>query len=89
MASLLIRGEAWAQNPTERADVTDKATCGMQDVVEGGMFRKARQRKRRDLCGVCEPGRSQSPHSTAAVQAARGTGNINRAEERPGRKVDA
>ena len=25
------------------------------------------QRKRRDLSGVCEPGRSQSPHSTAVV----------------------
>ncbi len=25
------------------------------------------QRKRRDLSGVCEPGRSQSPHSTDAV----------------------
>lgn len=29
------------------------------------------QRKRRDLSGVCEPGRSQSPHCTAAVPSKR------------------
>ena len=45
--------------------------------------------KRRGLSGVCEPGRSQSPHSTDAAEAVRGTGNTNRAEGRRGRKVDA
>ena len=44
--------------------------------------RKATQRKRRDLPGECEPGRRQSPHSTDAVQAARGPGSKNRAEGR-------
>ena len=39
--------------------------------------------------GECDPGRSQSPHSTAAVQTARSTGIINRAEGRWGRKVEA
>ena len=48
----------------------------------------AMQRKRRDLTGVCEPARSQSPHRTDVARAARGTGSINRAEGRRGRKVE-
>ena len=52
--------------------------------------RTAMQRKRRDLSVVCEAGRRQSPHRTdaAGMWVARGTGSINRAEGRWGRKVE-
>ena len=33
------------------------------------MFVKAKRSKRRDLSGVCEPGKSQSLHSTGVVKA--------------------
>ena len=45
----------------------------------------AEQRKRRDLTGVCEPARSQSPHSTDAVPSkriARGTASKTGSRER-------
>src|SRR5205807_2930411 len=41
----------------------------------GRDVRKAERSKRRDLSGVCEPIRSQSPRSTDAAQAAGGMGS--------------
>ena len=73
--------------PTWCADVTDKATP-RHTMWLGVGCSDGKAIKRRDLPGVCDPGRSQSPHTTAAAQAARGTGSINRAEGRRGRKVE-
>src|SRR5271166_6786498 len=85
-ASLLIHGEAWDMKPAGRVEATAKTTLGPITWL-GRDVRTARQRKRRDLRGVCEPGRSQSPHTTAAVcvrkgRIARGRGNINPCEGR-------
>src|SRR5215470_7873392 len=59
------------KDPTGRAEVTGKATFGRTTWLGAGCP-KAERRKQRDLPGVCERGRSQSPHSTAAAQAVRG-----------------
>ena len=59
-ASLLIHGEAWVVRPTGRVEATAKTTLGPTTWL-GRDVRTARQRKRRDLRGVCEPGRSREP----------------------------
>jgi len=72
------RGEpahAWrslgSKDPTGRAEVTGKATFGRTTWLGAGCP-EGRADKRRDLPGLRERGRSQSPHSTAVAQAARG-----------------
>src|SRR5439155_12595272 len=48
----------------------------------GRDVRKAERSKRRDLSGVRAPGRSQSPHSTAAAMSREKHGKQSRAEGR-------
>ena len=70
---LAVAREAWAPGGSDRSRV-----CGDESddrTALGGWgwdVGKARRSKQRGLCGSGEPGRSQSPHGTAAAYVARG-----------------
>jgi hypothetical protein len=91
-ASLLMFGEAWVARPVERVETTAKATLGPSTWLGAGCS-EGKAGKRRDLFGVCEPGRSQSLHSTAAAAPERAggerTGEHKPARGKEGRKGDA
>ena len=70
-----------ATSPIGRAEVTEKATSGRTTWLGVGCP-EGKRSKRRDLLGVRAPGRSQSPHSTAAALSREKRGKQNRAEGR-------
>jgi hypothetical protein len=63
--------------PVERVETTEKTTLGPITWLGVGCS-DGKAGKRRDLSGVCEPGRSKNPHSTAAAAAEKPS------RERPG-----